>query len=96
MSIVPILAYATTGLLFLVYSLYHLMVVDRRRERWLDGADLVLLGGVAVLSSAAWMLLLPVYGAGWLRSAEGHRQIERVRSLGGLRRGRTHSVTVGV
>lgn len=95
MDMLLILAYATTGLSFFVYSLYHLAVVERKRERWVGGADLVLLGGVALLSSAAWAVLLPVYALGWLRSEEGHRQLERVRSLGGLRRGRTDSVTVG-
>jgi len=94
-STLMILAYATTGLLFLMHALYRLVAVERPRDRRMDPTDLLLLGGVAVLSSAAWILLLPVYGAGWLRSAEGHRHLERVRALGGPRRKGTDSVTVG-
>jgi hypothetical protein len=53
MSTALILAYGTTGLFFLVYSLYRLLVIDRKRERWMGPADLLLLGGVALVSSAA-------------------------------------------
>lgn len=84
------IGYAAVALLTVGYSLLHLG--GRRRER-LDGADRTVLVAVAVLSSAAWVLFLPVYLVGWLGSSEARAFGARLRPLARSRReGPVHRV----
>lgn len=94
-----LLAYATLSAGFLTYSLFHLLVAERGRQKRLEGADLIVLGGVGLLSSAAWPLLVPVYAYGWVRSGGGRRLRARLRSvarpLGAASEPRGHPRSVG-
>lgn len=59
-----------------------------RSEMLLDGYDRLLLGAVGALASAAWILLVPVYAAGWLGTDEARRargRLERRLALVGSR-----------
>lgn len=78
MSIALLFTYATAAFAFWVHSLYRMLRAGDRRERWISGLDLAFLAAVGLLSSAAWPLLLPVYGAGWMMSAEGRGTLRRL------------------
>jgi hypothetical protein len=81
MSATLLLAYMIVGLLFWVHGMVRLVGMERGRRRGLEALDRVLLGGVALLGSAAWILLLGVYAVGWLRSRQGQRALGRIRAL---------------
>lgn len=70
------------AIMFAVYALITLAFAasavtgapqPRRSDELIDGYDLALLALIGVVASAAWPLLLPVYAAGWLGSAEARR-----------------------
>jgi hypothetical protein len=72
-------------MLVIVFAVYALVAIafaaravsgapqPRRTDELIDGYDRALLAFVAVVSSAAWPLLLPFYAAGWLGSADARR-----------------------
>jgi hypothetical protein len=66
-------AYAALTLGFWAHTLYRMATTGRRRERLFGLEERILLAIVALFTSSAWILLLPVYGLGRLQvAAERH------------------------
>lgn len=72
MLAIVLCAYGVVALGFMAGAV-RIEPVRRRGEDMIDGYDRATLVIVAVLSSAAWPVLLPVYATGWLGSAEARR-----------------------
>jgi hypothetical protein len=69
---IPLLAaYSVIALLVASHSIVRMASDRPRRRRYHDRADGVLLLVVALAASAAWALLLPIYGVAWLGSRRG-------------------------
>jgi hypothetical protein len=69
---IPLLAaYSVVALLVASYSIVRMASDRPRHRRYHDRADGVLLVFVALVASAAWALLLPLYLVAWLGSRRG-------------------------
>jgi hypothetical protein len=69
---IPLLAaYSAVAVLVASYSIVRMASDRPRHRRYQDRADGVLLFFVAVIASAAWALLLPIYLIAWLGSRRG-------------------------
>ena len=80
-----ILGYVALALISWIYSLYRLATRRRRRDPLFGFEEHLLLGGVALLTSALWILFVPVYAVGWAHWAfeqRGHREIDHLWNRG--------------
>jgi hypothetical protein len=66
-------AYAVLTLGFWIHTLYRMATTGRRRERLFGLEERILLAIVALATSSAWILLLPIYGLGRLQVAAEQR-----------------------
>jgi hypothetical protein len=80
-------AYAALTLGFWIHTLYRMATTGRRRERLFGFEVRVLLGLVALVTSAGWILLLPIYGLGRLQVAAERRGQHTLEQLSRWRRG---------
>lgn len=76
MLIIGLTTYVLVSLAFGV-ALIRAPRPHRRSEQLFDGYDRALLAATGVAASTAWPLLLPIYAAGWLGSAEAARLYRR-------------------
>ena len=69
---IPLLAaYSVIALLVASYSIVRMASDRPRHRRYHDRVDGVTLILVALVASAAWALLLPIYAVAWLGSRRG-------------------------
>lgn len=62
-------AYAALSLGFWFHTLYRMATSTRGRERLFGVEERIILGIVALATSAGWIVLLPIYGLGRLQLA---------------------------
>lgn len=79
-------AYAVIALLVALHGTVRIVAQGPRRNPRPDLLDEAVAAGTLVLASAAWVLLLAVWAAGWLHSPAGRRALQQlVAGIGKLR-----------
>jgi len=73
-------AYVVIALLGVTVTIVRMAAGRPHRDRYTDRLDRAIVAATAVVASAAWPILLPIYLVGWAGSPRGRALLARISS----------------